>query len=82
MIKLASFFPLVHEWKGFEPLLNQIVSFAMACHCLRKKYYLIFYVRKSSDMNTKPNFFFLEFEKQPVNSVMMAGVLMHGTASF
>lgn len=58
VIKLASFFPLVHEWKGFEPLLNQIVSFAMACHCLRKKYYLIFYVRKSSDMNTKPNFFF------------------------
>lgn len=82
VIKLASFFPLVHEWKGFEPLLNQIVSFAMACHCLRKKYYLIFYVRKSSDMNTKPNFFILEFEKQPVNSVMMAGVLIHGTASF
>lgn len=33
-------------------------------------------------MNTKPNFFILEFEKQPVNSVMMAGVLIHGTASF
>lgn len=33
-------------------------------------------------MNTKPNSFILEFEKQPINSIMMAGILAHITAGF
>lgn len=33
-------------------------------------------------MNTKPNSFILEFEKQPIHSIMMAGILAYITAGF